>query len=400
MQSDVLITGMGIISALGNNVDENLVSLKLKKSGIGNIKHLDTKHKNEFKVGEVNLSNPQMLDKLDISTDNYKKYTRTSLLGIIAAKEAFYNAGLNKEDLKLRIGVISATTVGGMDKTETDYFSKNYKSGFIHTHPSGDPADKIADFLKITGYRTTLTTACSSAANAIIHGAGLIKHNIVDIVLAGGTDALCKFTLNGFNSLMILDKNPCKPFDKDRQGLNLGEGAGFLVMESDKSAAGRGVTPLCKLSGYANANDAYHQTASSPEGEGAYISMLNALKMSKFNPDDIDYINAHGTGTNNNDLSEGIAIKRIFENKIPPFGSTKSFTGHTLGAAAAVEAVISILAIKHGMIYPNLNFKNLIDELNLSPETDLKMNVKINNVLSNSFGFGGNNSTLVFSKYE
>ena len=186
--------------------------------------------------------------------------------------------------------------------------------------------------------------------------------------------------------------------ETERNGLNLGEGAGFLVIESASSAKKRGAKVLCKLAGYANANDAYHQTASSPDGEGATTSMLKALEMSGLTTTDIDYINVHGTGTHNNDLSEGVALKRVFGESLPPFSSTKSYTGHTLGAAAAIEAVFSILALEHGVVFPNLNFSTTIEDLGISPVTQLMTGQKVNNVLSNSFGFGGNNSTLIFSK--
>ncbi len=395
MPRNIYITGIGIISATGNSVEENLESLSLSKTGIGDIRLLRTKRKNEFKAGEVKLSDSEMMNLLNIPAKLYKYYTRTTLLAIVAAKEAMVNANLEPDNTT---GIISATTVGGMDKTEIEFPEKNYNSGFLQTHSSGDSTQKTAEYLKINGYRTSLTTACSSAANSVMHGAKLIKHGYLDKVLVGGTDALCKFTLNGFNSLMILDKNHCKPFDRDRQGLNLGEGAAFLLLESENSINKRKIKPLCKLSGYANANDAYHQTASSPEGEGAFMAMAEALKMSGVKHSEISYINAHGTGTHNNDLSEGIAIKRIFGNKIPPFSSTKAFTGHTLGAAAAVEAVFSVLAIKNNLIFPNLNFKNMIEDLNISPQSKIITNTIVNHVLSNSFGFGGNNSSIIFSK--
>ncbi len=397
MHNQVYITGLGIISAIGNNTSQCLQSLIDGKSGIEKIKFLDTIHKDDFLVGEVKFSNNDLLELLEIPKSQAKNYTRTSLLGLFAAKEAIKDAGISVND-GLKTAIVSATTVGGMDITENCYGKEDAGIEYINTHLCGDSTNKIADFLKIYDYRATISTACSSAANAIIHGARLIKHGVVDRVLAGGVDSLSKFTLNGFNSLMILDKEPCKPFDENRRGLNLGEGAGYIVLESSKAIERKGNKAICRLSGYANANDAYHQTASSPTGEGAYLSMSKALEMSRLSIEYIDYINVHGTGTENNDLSEGTAIKRIFKDKIPPFSSTKSFTGHTLAAAAAVEAVFSVMAIKEGLIYKNLNFKNTIPELNIYPEIEVKKEQKINNVLSNSFGFGGNNSTLIFSK--
>lgn len=220
---------------------------------------------------------------------------------------------------------------------------------------------------------------------------------MLDVVIAGGVDALTKFTLNGFNTLLILDKEFCKPFDANRQGLNLGEGAGYVVLVSDKVAATLNKQPYCKLTGYNNSNDAFHQTASSPDGTGSYMAMQGALKKSGLEPKDIDYINLHGTGTPNNDSAEGTAIKRVFDPVYPPMSSTKSYTGHTLGASGGIEAVFSILAIKHGIIYPNLRFQTRMDELPVEPVKNFISGQKIKNVMSNSFGFGGNCTSLIFS---
>jgi len=241
-------------------------------------------------------------------------------------------------------------------------------------------------------------------------------------VVAGGAECLTKFHLNGFNSLFILDKMPCRPFDASRAGLNLGEGAAYIVMCLPPARSERGgekshnsnlhkidniaqSLPFAEgwegavLSGYANACDAFHQTASSPDGEGAFLAMKNALENAALRPADIDYINAHGTGTQNNDLSEGRAIERLFGTEIPPVSSTKSFTGHTTSAAGGVEAVISILALHNNFIPPNLNFKNQMEELSFAPVQAGQTKV-LRHVLSNSFGFGGNDTALVFSRKE
>jgi 3-oxoacyl-[acyl-carrier-protein] synthase-1 len=205
--------------------------------------------------------------------------------------------------------------------------------------------------------------------------------------------------MNGFNTLMILDKEPCKPFDDNRMGLNLGEGAAFLVLESEELVKKTGKKVLAELTGYGNSCEAFHQTASTPEGKGAYMAMKEALDRSELKPEQIDYINAHGTGTDNNDLSEGRAIETLFGTNPPKVSSTKAYTGHTTSAAGGVEAVLSVLAIQHNMIFPNLNFKTQMKELSFSPVTELLENVKVDHVLSNSFGFGGNNSALIFSRY-
>ena len=196
---------------------------------------------------------------------------------------------------------------------------------------------------------------------------------------------------------MILSETDCKPFDENRTGLNLGEAAAFLVLESDEVVKKENKKVLAYVSGYANANDAFHQTASSADGQGATLAMKKALKIANLKAKDIDYINAHGTATPNNDQSESHAIINVFGKEIPDFSSTKAFTGHTLAAAAAIEAVYSILALQHKIMFPNLNFKTPITETNLTPITEVKTK-ELHHVLSNSFGFGGNCSTLIFSK--
>ena len=290
-----------------------------------------------------------------------------------------------------------------MDKSEQFFvdFLNNPQHGKLRdviNHECGTVTELVADKLGIRNYISTISTACSSSANAIFYGARLIKHNMLDMVIAGGTDALAKFTLNGFNTLMILDSQFCKPFDENRNGLNLGEGAGYVVLVSERVANSLKTPPTCKLSGYCNRNDAYHQTASSPDGTGSWLAMLGALENAGLQPEDIDYINLHGTGTQNNDLAEGTAIKRLFGPHYPKMSSTKSFTGHTLGASGGVEAVFSVLAAQHGIIYPNLRFATQMATLPFAPETSFLKGVAVKHVLTNSFGFGGNCSSLIFSK--
>ena len=267
---------------------------------------------------------------------------------------------------------------------------------FVDAHDAGDSTENIADFLGINGFITTISTACSSSANSLMLGARLLRANKLDRVIVGGTDVLSLFTINGFKSLMILDKEACRSFDDTRAGLNLGEAAAFLVLVPE-SKLKKGEKVYGYLQGFANANDAFHQTASSPDGVGATLAMQNALKMAGLQAKDIDYINAHGTATGNNDLSEGLAIMKIFGDKIPPVSSTKPYTGHTLAAAGAVEAIFACLAMKHQLIYPNLNFSQQMTELSFSPNTEL-LHTPVKYVLSNSFGFGGNNSTVIFSR--
>lgn len=403
MAQNIYVTGLGIYSSIGKNVAEALDSLKQGKSGIGEIEYLETVHRGEIPVCEIKESNEALMAEMGFPENT--KTTRTTLIAMLAAREALNDAGIEHcADDNIRTGIISATTVGGMDVTEQYYFDFMDwdKTGdflqLIDKHDCGASTEDMADLFGIRDYNATISTACSSSANSLMLGARLIQQGVIDRALVGGTDALSKFTLNGFNSLKILDRAHCRPFDNTREGLNLGEGAGFVILESEALVKEQNKTPYCKLSGFANTNDAFHQTASSPEGNGAWMAMKDSLEMAGLSPKDISYINVHGTGTGNNDLSEGVAMKRLFGENLPPFSSTKALTGHTLGAAGGIEAVFSALSIKHQLIYPNLNFKNPIEDIQISPVTKLIADRKIDHVLSNSFGFGGNNSTLIFSR--
>ncbi len=366
-------------------------------SGIGHITLFDSVYRGVLPVGEVKMTNEDLCQKLSLKPH----ITRTALLGIHAAREAVANAGV--EFKKWRTGLISATTVGGMDKTEQFFndFQKDQTKGSLRevvNHECGRSTELIASDLGVKEFVSTINTACSSSVNAIAMGARLINHHHLDVVIAGGTDALSKFTLNGFNSLMILDSQPCRPFDAGRNGLNLGEGAGFVVLVSDRVIdAGQGKS-LAHVNGFGNTNDAYHQTASSPEGRGSFGAMQKALAMSALSPHDIDYINLHGTGTLNNDLSEGMAITRLYGDQYPKLSSTKAFTGHTLGASGGIEAVFSIMAIQRQCVFPNLRFENPIPEIGVTPQKNFEESIKVNHVMSNSFGFGGNCSSIIFSK--
>jgi 3-oxoacyl-(acyl-carrier-protein) synthase len=396
----VAVAGAGVISAIGNNIRECLSALETGHAGMGDITWLETVHRGEIPVAEVKYNDSHLGELAGVTGP----VSRTALLSLIAAREALEGAAIPERD-RWRTGIVSANTVGGMDLTEA-FVTRRARAGLrgrlreIVQHECGYSTEWVAARLGLRDFQTTISTACSSSANAIGFGAKLIRHGMLDVVVAGGTDALTKFTLNGFNSLLILDRAWCRPFDNERQGLNLGEGAGYLVLVSDAVARTLTNGTLCVLSGYANANDAYHQTASSPDGRGSWLAMKTALERSGLEPADIDYINLHGTGTQNNDLAEGTAIRRLFDPRYPKMSSTKSFTGHTLGASGGIEAVFSVLAVRHGLVYPNLRFRTPMSELPFVPETEFIRNMPIRHVLSNSFGFGGNCSSLVFSKAQ
>jgi 3-oxoacyl-(acyl-carrier-protein) synthase len=393
----VYIAGLGVISAIGNNVAEHLDAFRNERAGMGDITTMNTIHSGKLPVAEVKLTNDQLIALTRLTEHN----SRTALLSLAAAKEALNDAAIPHLN-DLRTGMVSANTVGGMDRSEdffVEFLKDNNKGKLknVYDHECGSMTESVADKLGITDFMTTISTACSSSANAIFYGARLIKNNILDVVIAGGADALTKFTLNGFNTLMILDNAFCKPFDENRKGLNLGEGAGYVVLVSEKVARLLNKPIYCVLSGYNNSNDAFHQTASSPDGTGSFMAMQGALKKAGLKPSDISYINLHGTGTPNNDSAEGTAVKRVFDPAYPPMSSTKSFTGHTLGASGGIEAVFSVLAIRHNIIYPNLRFETRMNELPFEPEKHLRTGQEVKHVMSNSFGFGGNCTSLIFS---
>ena len=403
---NIAITGEGIISSIGHDKATVLESLREGKSGIAEMRYLRSEH-HELPVGEVKFSDEELQSLL--SLDPSLEVSRTAMMAMWAVRQALEDAALMPSDghlspltshpSPLRIILISGTTVAGMDLSER-YFAEMINSGdhleYLLNHSCGDNTRLIADHFGIFTDFTTVSTACSSAANALILGANMLKAGEADIIVAGGTEALSLFHLNGFNSLMILDKDRCRPFDDQRAGLNLGEGAAYVVLESEEHARQRQAPIHAYLAGYGNACDAFHQTASSDNGEGAYLAMLEAIEMAGLKPADIDYVNAHGTGTPNNDQSESVALQRVFGSDLPPVSSTKGFTGHTTSASGSIETVICLLAMHHGFIPANLGWQHpmasgIIPSLGADGCT-------LRHVLCNSFGFGGNDSSLLFSR--
>ena len=394
--SKILVTGIGAISAIGNNVEEQHKALMGGYCGITNVNNIDSKYASIFPFGEIKITDNQFIEIL--KEDNHKGLSRTTLLALHAFEEAINISQLSKEELSSAdTALICATTVGGMslinelyrNATLTDLDSK-----YLYSYDYTSVARYMQEKYKMNGIVNTINTACSSSANALIYGANLIKNGFAKRAIICGVDSLAKFTINGFNSLRILSTDICKPFDAERNGLNLGEAAGVLILEKEEDCNNKKGYAI--LSGYSNANDAFHASALSENGDGPYLSMAGALASANITASEIQFINAHGTGTENNDEVESKAMMRIF-NTVPPFASTKSNTGHTLGAAGAIEAVFSILNIIHQEIYPALNFINPIEVTGLTPVVTYKKH-SIQNVMSNSFGFGGNCSSLIFSK--
>jgi len=386
---------MGVISALGNSLESSHEALLNSTCGIGSSQLVNSKYAETLRFGEVKIENERLRERFNL-TD--RGVTRTSLLALHAMSDAIADSGLLERDLQsYDTALVGASTVGGMCQTDDLYRDATIESGgsdFISTYDCASVPLFLQKRFGIKGIVNTINTACSSSANAIMYGAQLIRQGYAKRAIVGGADALAKFTINGFNSLGILSPGFCKPFDRERNGLNLGEGAAFLVMEREEDVGSKKI--YCSLSGYCNTNDAFHPSSLSENGEGPFKAMHAALVKSGLAPSDIGYINTHGTGTENNDEVESKAMLRIFE-KVPPFASTKSKIGHTLGASAAVESVFSILALTKNEIYPSLNFNTPIESTGLTPVMAATKQ-KLKNVMINSFGFGGNCSSLVFSK--
>ena len=391
MTNNVAIIGSGIVSAIGCTKSEVLTALLEERSGICEMLFLDSLH-HEFPVGEVKMSNSKMKEMLGIEEDRI--VSRTVLMGALAIKQAVEEAKPAMPSLP-RIVIINGTTVGGMDITERFYNSmkidKEYLS-LINHHDCGSCTSEMASICGINAEICTVSTACSASLNAIAVGADMLRREEADIVIAGGAEALSKFHLNGFNTLMILDKDRCRPFDDSRAGLNLGEGAAFVVMTRSDECA-NSLTKSLTIEGYGNACDAFHQTATSDEGTGASQAMKEALSMAGLQPVEIDYINAHGTGTPNNDSTESEALMRVFGEHIPPVSSTKPFTGHTTSASGAIELIICQLAMENGFIPTNLGWTTPMKR-GIKPSVGTQ-HQKLHYVMCNSFGFGGNDTSLI-----
>lgn len=406
---NIAITGLGIICAIGNDCQQVLDSLVNRKTGVGMMKYLQSCH-TELPVGEVKLSEDELKTLLGLPVESL--YSRTTLLGAVAVKQAMADAGLSADMLAgKKVVLISGTTVGGMDVTERllrdmrdallqHPISPSGAGGatqhptpidYVKRHDCGSTTNEIARICGLYCEVCTISTACSSAINSIIVGCEMLRSGEADLVIAGGSEALSKFHLNGFNTLHILDTEVCRPFDVTRVGLNLGEGAAFVVLQKDK-ADGKAY-----IGGYGNKCDAFHQTASSDDGEGAYLAMCEALESSGIDKSQIDYINAHGTGTPNNDPSESVALKRIFGDDMPLVSSTKGFTGHTTSASGSIETVICVLAMQNNFVPVSYGFYHP-DEACIHPfEGDDKQH-RMDYVICNSFGFGGNDSSLLLMR--
>ena len=395
------ITGMGIFCSTGKNVEEFLQSLKEGRTGIGPITLFDTS-KYPSKIGaEIKDYRPEEFFK----KKDLKRLSRTDQFALIAAEEAVKASGIHSYPPE-EVGICLGAGAGGMFEAEAYHREillkgKSRPSLVLPFIPSFT-ASRVAERFGFSGPKVTVTTACSSSATSIGYGADLIRKGQSKAVLCGGSDALSELTFGGFNSLKAMDPSPCKPFDRRRAGMCLGEGAAILILEDLEEARERGAEIFAEFLGYGIGGEAYHITSPEPTGIAEARIMKEAVEESDITPLEVDYINAHGTGTPLNDKVETLSIKRAFGQRAYsiPVSSIKSMVGHCLGSAGAIEAVASVLSIVYQFIPPTINHHEGDEDCDLDyvPGESRKAEVRV--VLSNSFAFGGNCTTLVFRKFS
>ena len=390
-----VVTGLGLVTAAGLGVDEVWRAIAGNTSGLKPLSLFQSPRYGQIPVGEIQHD----LVALGAPT----RGSRSDQLGWLAAREAVAQARINFQNCGDRAGVLMGASVGGSFGSE-QFLTTLIKQGKMRPRPTRyhecvSTANLLADEFGLFGPSLSVSTACSSGALAIAMAAELIQSGESDVMLAGGTDSISRMTWGGFHSLLLVDAAGCRPFDATRAGMSLGEGAAVLVLEAEETALQRGAKILARLTGWGASCDAHHATAPHPEGAGALAAMQSALRRARLEAASIDYINAHGTGTRENDLAESKALKTLFGEHVPPFSSTKRFFGHALAASGAIEAVVCIEALRHQQLPPSPGFSAADPAIGLEP-VKVMQPAKLTQVMSNSFGFGGNNAVLIFSTPE
>mgnify|MGYP002551088452 CR=1 FL=1 len=411
MEKRVVVTGLGVITPIGNNVETFWQGIKINKCGIDKITEFNTE---KFKVklaGEVKDYKPEEYFDKRIC----KRLDKFSQFAIIASKEAMKDSGINSENTDMkRAGVIISSGIGGLgtiEKENNNFFEKGpdrVSPMYIPMSICNMAAGNVAIELGTKGESVSIVTACASGTHSIGEAYRIIKHGYEDVIFAGGTEASITPTgIAGFTNIKALsqseDPNRASiPFDKERNGFVMGEGAGILVLEELEHAKNRNAKIYAEIVGYGATSDSYHITSPSLDGDGAARAMLRAMECNNIKPEDITYVNAHGTSTHLNDVCETKAIKIAFggaSNKLM-ISSTKGNTGHLLGAAGGVEAVVCVKAIEDDFVPPTINYRVPDEECNLDIVPNKGRNVKVNYAMSNSLGFGGHNSSIIFKKYK
>ena len=390
-----VITGAGIVAAPGCGVEAIWQAVAANADGLKPLTLFSSPRYGQALAGEVRADLTALGAPL--------RGSRGDRLGWLAARDAIASAGLKLDECGDCAGVVLGSSVGGSFDSER-FLTALIKDGKMRARPTRfhecvSVVEMIADDFGLFGPSFAVATACSSGALAIATAAEFIQAGEAEVMLCGGADSLSRMTWGGFHSLLLVDGAGCRPFDAHRAGMSLGEGAAVLVLESESNARRRGARILARLSGWGASCDAHHATAPHPEGAGASAAMKSALERAGLTPSDIQYVNAHGTGTRDNDLAEGAALKAIFGGRMPPVSSTKRCFGHALAASGAIEAIICLEALRRQELPPNPGFTAMDPAIGLEPVTASRA-AALTHVMSNSFGFGGNNAVLIFSRPE
>ncbi|MBL7156733.1 MAG: beta-ketoacyl-[acyl-carrier-protein] synthase family protein [Candidatus Omnitrophica bacterium] len=402
MKRRVVVTGLGIVSSIGIGKDEFWKNLIDGKSGISKVTAFDISNYDIQRGGEIKNFDPINF----IPKSRLRDFGRASQFAVAATKEALNDTGLKTSQLsKNKIAVIFGTTMGegGMieeiDRHWAALGEDDVWAITVSKYQSSAISNNVNRFFKLKGMSVVIPTACAAGNYSVGYGYDLIREKMVNCALIGGSDPFSRIGFTGFGRLYAMSPNLCKPFDKDRKGMMVGEGAAVLILEELESARKRGANIYAEILGYGLSCDAYHMTI--PSLKGIKKVMIKTMKNAGIKPNDVDYISAHGTGTIPNDKTECQAIKEVFGNsskKLPPVSSIKSMLGHTMGAASAIEALSCCLAIKEGIIPPTINFETPDPECDIDCVPNKARKVKLNTVLNNSFAFGGNNACTAFGK--
>jgi 3-oxoacyl-[acyl-carrier-protein] synthase II len=390
----VVVTGMGVVSAAGWTLDETWEAITRGRSGLRTLSLFESTRCGKLPVGEV-TGDPA-------GRSGLAGGSRSDHLAVWAARQAVADAGLGADSFAPERGaVVLGALTGGMLFTE-EFLARLHLENRVDGRDLADraccnSADRVAESFGLAGFRTTVSNACASGGSALGLGCDLIEAGEADVVLAGGVDSLNRIVLNGFNSLMLVSPDGCRPFDSERKGMSVGEGAGVLVLEAEERAASRGARVRAWLAGRGNTCDAHHVSAPQPEGRGLREAMRLALEGAGLPAAAVHYINAHGTGTADNDPAEARAIRALFGDAPPAVSSTKRFFGHALAAAGAIEAIVTVLALEHQAIPPNLGLRTVDPKIPLAPVAEYRP-ARLDVAMSTSLGFGGNNSAVLFRR--
>ena len=398
----VVVTGLGAVSSLGNDLASTWAGLVAGRSGIGPITLFDASGFRTKLAAEVReMPDPGVSPRL------LRRLSRTDVIGLTAAREALADSGLDLErEDPTRIAVVLGGGVSGLLDSE-NYFRDLLEKGprgarptRILNHPPDQTTDRIAEAWGFRGPRATITTACSSSSTSLGYASDLIRAGLADVVVTGGADTFARLTHGGFNSLRASDSEPCRPFDRNRKGLTIGEASGILVFEEEGRARRRGATIRARFLGYGLTSDAHHMTQPEPSGEACARTMRSCLKSAKLNPGDVDYVNAHGTATVQNDPAETLSIKLSLGERAREIciSSNKSMLGHCLCSAGAIEAVATVRTIETGIVPPTISYVEPDPECDLDVVPNVAREADVRIALSNSFAFGGNSTVVAFGK--